>query len=107
VSAAYLLALAITLAVEVPIVALLFPGQRRRMAGVAAAATTATHLFMHFALPPLLATWRGWLVTGELVALLAEAAAYALLSRPRDPARALAASALANAASYGVGLFVF
>jgi len=61
---AYLQALAITLAVEVPIVALLFRGQRGRMALVAALATSATHVFMHFALPSLVSTWRGWLVTG-------------------------------------------
>jgi len=33
-----------------------------------------------------------------------EALAYLLLSRPRDPGRALIASALANSASFAVGL---
>jgi hypothetical protein len=102
----YLLALALTLAIEVPLVALVFSGQRLRMALVAAVATTATHLFMHFVLPRLGLTYAGWLVSGELVALVGEAAAYAFLSRPRDLPRALAASAVANAASYAVGLFL-
>jgi hypothetical protein len=33
-----------------------------------------------------------------------EAAAYAIVARPRDAGRALAASAVANGASFGVGL---
>jgi hypothetical protein len=102
----YLAALVSTLAVEVPIVALIYPGQRRRMAACCAAATTFTHLVMHFALPRV---WSGTvvLVGGETFALALEALAYVLVSRPRDGARALLASALANGASFGVGLLLF
>lgn len=39
--------------------------------------------------------------------VLIEAAVYALCSRPRDLPKALLASALANAASYAAGLFLF
>jgi len=104
---AYALALAITLVVEVPLVALLFPGQRRRMALVAAGATATTHAVMHFVLLPVAPSYGFWLVAGEAVALVGEAGAYALLSRPRETGRALVAAALANAASYGAGLLVF
>ena len=103
----YALALALTLAVEVPIVALLFPRQRLRMAFVCAAATVATHLSMHFALPRVLGSWGAAVLWGELGALTVEAAAYAIASRPRDPARALVTSALANLTSYAAGLAVF
>ena len=41
---------------------------------------------------------------GELGALIIEASVYALARAPRDWGRALAASALANAASYASGL---
>jgi hypothetical protein len=102
----YLAALALTLAVEVPLVALVYPGQRRRMATCCAAATAFTHLVMHFVLPRLF-TGTVVLVAGETLALALEALAYALVSRPRDGARALLASALANGASFGVGLLIF
>ena len=93
-------ALALTVAIEVPIVAALFPGRRVRLAIVAAVATSATHLFMHLVLPRLVpAAW--WLLAGEGVALAVEAAAYALAGR--DLARALVASGLANAASFAAG----
>ncbi len=45
------------------------------------------------------------LVVGEAFATLAEAAVY--LALVREPGRALVASAVANAASFGVGLVVF
>jgi hypothetical protein len=101
----YLAALALTLVIEVPLVALVYPGQRRRMAAWCAAATTFTHFVMHFALPRLF-SGSGLLVAGELAALSLEAIVYALASRPRDGARGLLASALANGASFGVGLLV-
>ncbi|MFO0584701.1 MAG: hypothetical protein U0229_20710 [Anaeromyxobacter sp.] len=96
-------ALALTLAVEVPIVAAFFPGRRLAMAALAAAATTATHLFMNFVLPGLLPPG-AWLLTGEAVATVAEAAAYALATR--NLPRALVASGLANLASFLAGLWL-
>ena len=100
----YLLALGVTLAVEVPLVALLFPGRRARMAVACALATTATHVFMHFALPRFLPSPRDVLLVGETVAVGFEAGVYALVSR--DLGRSLVASALANSASYGAGLII-
>jgi len=102
----YLLAIALTLGLEVPVVAGLFPGQRARMALVCGLATTATHLILHFLLPQWLPA-RGAMLGGEALALFAEAAAYALFSRPRDAGRALLASALANALSFAAGILVF
>lgn len=100
----YLTALAITLALEVPVVAALYPGQRRRMALAAALATSATHLFMHFGLPRLLPSAGAVLLVGEIFATLAEAGVYAAASRPRSLGRGLVASALANSLSYAAGL---
>jgi hypothetical protein len=101
----YLGALVITLVVETPIVAALFPGRRLRLAITCAAATTATHLLLHFAFPRLLPAGVSPLLLGEAFATAAEAGAYALASR--DPGRSLVASALANSASFVTGLLVF
>ncbi len=103
----YVLALALTLAIEVTIVALCFPGQRVRMGLVCVAATSATHLSMHFVLPRVLGSWGSAVLWGELGAVTVEAAVYAIASRPRDVGRALVAAALANLTSYAAGLALF
>ena len=77
------------------------------MAVVAALATTATHLFMHFVLPLVTTSYSQNLVIGEAVALAAEAIAYWRLSRPPELSRAMIASALANSASFAAGLLIF
>jgi len=100
---AVLLALVITVAVEVPIVALVFAGQRRRMAIVAAVTTGITNLLMNTLLRQTVADNLTFLHLGELGALVIEAGVYFLASKPREPGRAIAASALANATSYLVG----
>jgi hypothetical protein len=102
---AYLLALGITLVVETPIVATLFPGRRLRLAFTCVVATTATHVMLHFVFPRLLPAGISPLVVGEAFATLAEAAAYAVAST--DFGRSLVASALANSASFAIGLLVF
>jgi hypothetical protein len=102
----YLLALGITLVLETPIVAALYPGRRLRLAVVCALASTATHLFMHVLLPGWLPRGVSALQVGEAVATLAEAAAYAVAARG-EVGRALVASALANSASFGAGLLLF
>ena len=101
------LAWLITLVVEVPCVAAFYPGQRRRMALVAAVATSATNLPMNLLLPAWVGTGDTFLLTGELAALVLEAAVYSLAARPRDVFRAAAASALANGLSFAAGLLVF
>lgn len=100
-----LTALVVTLAVEVPIVALVFRREAGRMAVVAAVATAATNLAMNvllFGRVPYLV----YLGVGEVGATLLEAGAYFAASRERDLGRALVASALANAASFAAGLLV-
>lgn len=103
--AGYLLALGLTLAIEVPVVAALYPGRRRRLALVAVPANVVTHLALHFIFPRLLAPGAPALFLGEAFATLAEAAVYAVAGR--DLGRALVASALANAASFGAGVLLW
>ena len=95
----------VTLTIEVPCVALWYPGQRRRMAVVCAITTSITNVVMNVLLP----RWLGpdaAVGFGELGALGVEAAVYALASRPRDIGRALAASGLANGLSFAAGLIL-
>ena len=104
---AFLQAWLATVVIEVPIVAWCFPAQRRRMAVVCLAATTATHAAMHFLLPPLVDSLGQWVIVGESSATVLEAAVYAVASRPRSLPRALIASALANGLSFAAGLLLF
>jgi len=97
------LALAVTLVIEVPLVAALFPGQRLRMAVVALVANTVTNLTLNVVLPTLPVVGPHHLVVGELLALVGEAAVYAAVSRPHDLGRALVASGLGNGLSFGLG----
>jgi hypothetical protein len=96
-------ALALTLAIEVPIVAFAYPGQRIRMALVAVAANAATNLTLNV----LLARSTDWmghhLLPGEVFAVVFEAAAYAIVARPRDIARAALTSGVANTLSFAAG----
>ncbi len=96
-----LAALGLTLAVEVPVVAALFPRRRLRMALVCAVATTATHLLLVFGFPRVLPRGAPAFWIGEAFATLGEAAAYWAVDR--EPGRALVASALANMLSFGAG----
>lgn len=94
----------VTVIVEPPCVASFYPGNRLRMAVLCAVATSVTNLVMNLALPRWLGIGTAFLLVGELGALIIEASVYALARAPRDWGRALAASALANAASYASGL---
>ena len=98
------LALAITLGLEVPLIAALYPRQRLRLVGVSLLANTATNLTLNRLLPRMFDTPGAHILPGEILAVLVEAAAYSLASRPRDLPRALLASSVANALSYSVGL---
>ncbi len=101
------LACAVTVAVECPIVAAVYPGRRLKMAFVCAVATAATNLAMNLLFRRWLGAGLDHLLVGELSALLLEALAYVLVCRPRDLGRALVASALANGASFSAGFFVW
>ncbi|HMR04360.1 MAG TPA: hypothetical protein PKA88_01260 [Polyangiaceae bacterium] len=102
-----LIALAITVVVEAPVVALCYPGERRRMALTCALTTGATNLAMNTLLFRWAGSYQSYLLIGEAGAALVEALVYFLVSRERDVGRALLASALANSLSYGVGLALF
>lgn len=102
----FLFAWAVTVAIESPCVAAVYPGERWKMAGVCAVATSVTNLAMNVLLPRWLGVGLAFLLVGEIGALLLEAAVYALVRRPRDVGRALVASALANGASFTVGLLL-
>jgi O-antigen/teichoic acid export membrane protein len=68
------------------------------MAVAAVVANAATNLALNLVLAP-----RGHLVAGEAIALVVEAAIYALASRTRDVPRAIAVSAIANVLSFSFG----
>jgi hypothetical protein len=96
----------VTVAIEAPLVALVYPGQRWKMAGVCAITTSVTNLAMNVLLPRWLGVGLAFLLVGEVGALLLEALVYAVVRRPRDVGRALTASALANGASFAIGLLL-
>ncbi len=104
---AWAAALAVTLVIEVPLVAALFPGQRLKMAAVSTVMNAVTNLTLNLVLRRAAWLHGHWLVPGEVFAVLSEAAAYALASRPRDLPRSLLASSLANALSFSAGLLPF
>jgi hypothetical protein len=100
-----LLALLITLVLEVPLVAAAFPGQRLKLAVVALAANTFTNLLLNLVLPHLL--HGNHLLPGEVFAVVFEAGAYFVASRPRDAPRSLLVSSVANTLSFSAGLIPF
>jgi hypothetical protein len=96
-------ALAATLLVEVPIVALAFPRQRARMAAVALVANTFTNLVLNVVLPAIPVFRPHSVLIGEVLALIVEALAYAAAARPPAFGRALLVSGIANAISFELG----
>ncbi len=98
------MAWALTVVAETPCVMAVYPGQRRRMGLTCALSTTVTNLAMNYVLPRWLGAGVLFLLVGEMGALVLEAVIYAAVGRPRDLARALVASALANGASFALGL---
>jgi hypothetical protein len=99
-----LVAALVTVAIETPIVAAFYNKTRMRMALVCAVATALTNLAMNLYLPRY-TTAASFLVIGELAAFVIEAGVY-LVATPGEPLRAAAASATANAASFGAGLLL-
>jgi hypothetical protein len=109
---AYPIALALTLAIETPIVAATlrrwYGVRPLRGIGVGMAANALTHPIVWFVLPGwLLPTlgYLGYLLVAEAFAWLAEAALYWLATR-RDAPAMLLLSLLANLASFVVGASV-
>ncbi|MGA2450310.1 MAG: hypothetical protein ABTD50_16675 [Polyangiaceae bacterium] len=101
------LALAITLAVEVPIVAVFYPRHRLRMILACVAANCLTNVSLNLVLLRAAYAYDSTLLAGESAALLFEALVYALVAPNREWSRALAASAAANLASFALGLILF
>jgi hypothetical protein len=104
----HLLALGLTLALEVPVVAIAWAGVapmgRRVAAGLAV--NLATHGLLWLVWPGLPGSYAARLVAAELGVVLLEAAAYRL-ALAGSLRRALAASLLANALSVGAGLLLW
>jgi hypothetical protein len=99
-------ALAVTLVIEVPIVAAFYRGDRVRMAITAVLANIATNLAMNALLVHRVLPYNPTLLAGEGVALVAEAVVYGLVAPGRDWAKAITASAAANLASFAAGLIL-
>ena len=107
---AWLLAFLITVAVEVPIVVALTRAcqvSATRRAALAVFAQLATHPLVWFVFPRIVGlTGRSSLLLSEAWAWLAETVFYLIALPGLSVSRAVAASAIANAASIAVGLLV-
>ncbi len=105
------IALAITLVLEVPIVAAFYPGHRLRMAVAALTANVTTNLLLNVVLVYAGVKYHPALLTGEAGALAFETIVYAMVApragRGRDWWRALSAAGAANFASFAAGLLLF
>ena len=96
----------LTVIIEVPCVGLMYPQKRARMMLTCAVITSATNLAMNIWLPRWLGSGATFLIVGETAALALEALTYWLISKPHELARAVAASAFANALSFASGLWL-
>ena len=104
-----LAALLLTLAVEVPVVTLVYlrPGrQALRALVLAVVVNLVTNPFLCVVLRRWMPTWDSAVMLGEGVAVVGEALAYWAVLRPRSAGRALLASGLANLLSFAIGLWV-
>lgn len=105
---AWLVAFLLTVAVEVPIVALLLRGRDPggwRLVILVVFANLATHPAVWFIFPQLLLVGTlPFTVAAELWAVAAEALFYAAAFRGVSPHRAIGTAVVANAASFVIGL---
>lgn len=101
---AVLTALAVTVAVETPVIAAVYRGQRLRMAAVCILTTSITNVGMNTWLRSTAASYDQYVLVGEVCAVVVEAIVYALVARGRDVSKAMLASGAANALSYAAGL---
>ncbi|MDD5307731.1 MAG: hypothetical protein PHU25_10465 [Deltaproteobacteria bacterium] len=104
----WLKAFLFTQGVEIPIWTLLargaVPAWRAALAG--AACTCLTHPLLWFVWPRVVHDYGAYIASGELLVAAIESAVFFVLARPVTFSRAVAASFLANAASYGGGLLL-
>lgn len=105
---AWVPAFLLTLAVEVPLFVLLVRREvsplRAALAG--AAGTCLTHPLLWLVWTQLVPDYTLYIVSGELLVAAIETLTFFALARPVSFRRALAASFLANGASYGTGLVI-
>ncbi len=95
-----------TLAVEIPIYALL---TRRIVAPTrailaAVICSTITHPLLIYGWPRLMPDYRTYIVSGEILVAILESVIFYVVARPIPWSRAIAASFIANAASFGLGV---
>lgn len=99
--AVYLPSLLFTLAVELPLLIVLLrgraPAAKALLAGLLG--TGVMHPLLWYVWPQLFSDYWAYIVSGELLVLVVEAVVIQAIARP-GAARALAASGIANAASY-------
>jgi len=99
---------AFTLVVELPIFFVvsrgLVPAWKALLAG--AAGTCLTHPLLWFVWPFVVRDYAAYVASGELIVAVVESFVFHALARPVPLARAVAASFIANAASYGAGLLL-
>ncbi len=97
-----------TIVAEAPVYILLGYGRvgiaRAFLAG--ALGSCITHPLLWFVWPRVVADYHLYVTSGELLVAIIEAIVFYLLARPVGIARAVAASFLANAWSFGLGLFL-
>jgi hypothetical protein len=100
--AVYLPSLLFTLAVELPLLALILrercPWQKAVLAGVLG--TGVMHPIFWYLWPHLFDSYAVYMVTGELLVLVVEAVVIYVVAKPGSFGMALGASGLVNAASY-------
>jgi hypothetical protein len=105
----------LTLLVEVPVfvsIGRLLEAKRMgrapiwRLALAGAAGTCLTHPLLWFAWPHLFRGYTPYIVSGELMVAAIESATFFALARPIRVSTAVAASFLANGASFAVGLLL-
>jgi uncharacterized membrane protein YhhN len=101
---------AFTLAVEIPFFVLIarlgsYPPRAPiwRLALAGAAGTCLTHPLLWFAWPRLALGYDAYIVSGELLVAVVEVFTFYAIARPIRLTRAIAASFIANGASYGLG----
>lgn len=105
---AWLRAFALTLVVELPIFVLVVRGEvpawRACLAG--AAGSCLTHPLLWFVWSRLVSDYTLYITSGELLVAVIETLTFYAIARPIPLRMALAASFLANGASYGAGFLL-
>ncbi|MCC6159250.1 MAG: hypothetical protein IT350_14465 [Deltaproteobacteria bacterium] len=97
-----------TLAIEIPIYALLsrpiVAPSRAILAAVLC--STITHPILIYGWPRLMPDYQTYIVSGEILVAIVESTIFYIVARPISWSRAIAASFMANGASFGIGVLV-